>query len=278
MSRSDSSGGHRPWLIAHRGANAEAPENTVAAFDAAMGHGVDGLEFDVQITGDGVPVIFHDDTLKRMTGEKGSIPDYPHEAVAGFETGARYCGKWRADAIPDLEAVLAAYAGRAVLMIELKAVGRAGNAADRKNRLARRFVECIERRVDNTRRKNLFILSFDADILEAVRQRAPDLKLILNIKKPFAAPAPARDAKSRFYGYGVPLQRLSREFVRACHNAGQMVMTYSCNSETEIDRALAMEVDALLTDDPGRVGPYFNSVTRGLQSSGALTGKQGGRG
>ena len=278
MSRPDSSGGQRPWLIAHRGANAEAPENTMAAFDAAMAHGVDGLEFDVQMTGDGVPVIFHDDTLKRMTGERGSVSDYPHNAVAGFETGARYSGKWRAAAIPDLEAVLAAYADRAVLMIELKAVGRAGDAADRKNRLARRVVECIERRVNNTTRGNLLILSFDADILAAARHLAPDLNFILNSKKPFAAPPPAQDGSSWLFGYGVPLYRLTREFVRACHKAGQMVMTYSCNSETEIDRALAMEVDALLTDDPGRVGPYFTSGTKGLQSSGALTGKQGGRG
>ena len=56
----------RPWIVAHRGAGREAPENTRAAFDAALAHGVAGLEFDVQLSRDGVPVIYHDRTLARI--------------------------------------------------------------------------------------------------------------------------------------------------------------------------------------------------------------------
>ena len=55
-----------PWLIAHRGAMAEAPENVEAAFDLAFCRGVDGIEFDVQLSADHVPVIFHDDSLERI--------------------------------------------------------------------------------------------------------------------------------------------------------------------------------------------------------------------
>lgn len=61
---------------AHRGASEYAPENTFLSFYLGLSMGANGIETDVQLTKDGVPVLFHDDTLLRVTGEKGSIPDY----------------------------------------------------------------------------------------------------------------------------------------------------------------------------------------------------------
>ena len=66
----------RPCLtIAHRGASAEFPENTMAAFIAALSRepSADGLECDVRLSADGVPVVFHDDDTRRLTGQSGSI-------------------------------------------------------------------------------------------------------------------------------------------------------------------------------------------------------------
>ncbi|MGM0451646.1 MAG: glycerophosphodiester phosphodiesterase [Thermodesulfobacteriota bacterium] len=277
MSRPDSSGGHRPWLIAHRGANAEAPENTMAAFDAALGHGVDGLEFDVQMTGDGVPVIFHDDTLKRMTGEKGAVSDYTAGELAACDAGACLSPDFRGTAIPTLTEVLSAYADRTVLMIELKAGTQEKKDAHSRRKIARQTVERIENEVKPTRRKYLFILSFDGDIIETARNLAPDLNCILNRKKPFAATKMISRQCRKLWGYGVPLHRLNRAFVCASHAAGQMIMTYSCNSAEEIDRAMAMGVDVLLTDDPARVGPYFYKAIDGQKTAGRLSREKGGR-
>jgi glycerophosphoryl diester phosphodiesterase len=61
---------------AHRGASEYAPENTFLSFYMGISMGANGIETDVQLTKDNIPVLFHDDTLKRVTGEDGSIADY----------------------------------------------------------------------------------------------------------------------------------------------------------------------------------------------------------
>jgi glycerophosphoryl diester phosphodiesterase len=64
-----------PLIIGHRGASAVAPENTIAAFEAAIAAGADGIEFDVHLSRDGVPVIIHDDTLQRTHGLRKRVAD-----------------------------------------------------------------------------------------------------------------------------------------------------------------------------------------------------------
>ena len=68
-------------IVAHRGAMDEAPENTASAFEAALSHPIDGIEFDVQMTEDGKLVLYHDDNLKRITGESRPISDYEYEVT-----------------------------------------------------------------------------------------------------------------------------------------------------------------------------------------------------
>ena len=64
-----------PLLIGHRGASAIAPENTIAAFQAAIVAGADGIESDVRLSSDGVPVIIHDDTLSRTHGLRRRVAE-----------------------------------------------------------------------------------------------------------------------------------------------------------------------------------------------------------
>jgi len=61
---------HRPQIIAHRGASAEAPENTLSSFQKAIDLKVDMIELDVQLSRDGVPIVIHDETLHRTTDDK----------------------------------------------------------------------------------------------------------------------------------------------------------------------------------------------------------------
>ena len=69
---------------AHRGASEYAPENTMLSFYTGMFMGANGIETDVQMTKDGVLVLFHDDTIMRMTGAEGGVPDYTLEELRVF--------------------------------------------------------------------------------------------------------------------------------------------------------------------------------------------------
>ena len=98
-------------LIAHRGEHGAdgVPENTIAAFERAEGAGVWGIEFDVRWTGDGVPVVMHDEDLKRLHGDLRSVADLSWNDLQACCEG-----------IPSLATMVSRFGGRLHLMIELK--------------------------------------------------------------------------------------------------------------------------------------------------------------
>ena len=121
--------GNKPLIIAHRGASALAPENTLAAFQKAIEDGADGIEFDVRIAKDGVPVVFHDSTLKRIARKEGCTSSFTARELQTLDIGAwfngknpaRASGKFSGENIPTLErlfAFLKGYPGR--LYLEMK--------------------------------------------------------------------------------------------------------------------------------------------------------------
>lgn len=77
-----------PLIIAHRGASKHAPENTFAAFKRAIDAGADGIELDVRLAKDGVAVVFHDSSLKRIAGRNGKIAHYTSSELAGIDAGS----------------------------------------------------------------------------------------------------------------------------------------------------------------------------------------------
>jgi glycerophosphoryl diester phosphodiesterase len=79
-----------PYIIAHRGASALAPENTIAAFRKAIGDGAEGIEFDVRLARDGVPVVIHDASLKRVGARAGLIAQYTSEELGKIDVGSWY--------------------------------------------------------------------------------------------------------------------------------------------------------------------------------------------
>jgi glycerophosphoryl diester phosphodiesterase len=77
-------------VIAHRGASAEAPENTLPAFEAAVQRGSDAFELDVRLTADGAPVVIHDDTLDRTTDRSGLVRAHTLAELRSVDAGARF--------------------------------------------------------------------------------------------------------------------------------------------------------------------------------------------
>ncbi|HEX8287178.1 MAG TPA: glycerophosphodiester phosphodiesterase family protein [Pyrinomonadaceae bacterium] len=80
----------KPYIIAHRGASASAPENTIAAFRKAIVDGAEGIEFDVRLAKDGVPVVFHDATLSRVSSQRGLLSGYTSEELQKIDIGSWY--------------------------------------------------------------------------------------------------------------------------------------------------------------------------------------------
>lgn len=92
--------------FAHRGFSAAYPENTMLAFQKAEEVGCDGIEMDLHLSADGVPVIIHDETLERTTGETGWVGDTSFAQLRRLDASYRFAGKTRENPIPALEEVL----------------------------------------------------------------------------------------------------------------------------------------------------------------------------
>jgi len=111
---------HRISVIAHRGAASEAPENSLAAIDAAIRMGCDIVEVDVRLSQDGKPVLIHDATVDRTTNGRGRVDElsWPRlrelDASAGFGRGFKRAG------VPSLEEAIGLVRGRARLYLDLK--------------------------------------------------------------------------------------------------------------------------------------------------------------
>lgn len=151
-------------IIAHRGFSAAAPENTLAALRAAIDAGADALEFDLQVTADGEPVLFHDDTLGRTTDAEGYIRAWSAAELAEVDAGSWFADGFRGETVPPLARALelaSAWHGR--LYPELKGVSAP---------------EEVDRIVDEVVRHGLLartvFIAMDWSLLDRVRAHEPD--------------------------------------------------------------------------------------------------------
>ena len=117
-------------VIGHRGAAAEAPENTLPSFLRAIDQGVDAIELDVQVTADDVPVVMHDPTADRTTSGTGAIREMSWKQLQGLDAGFRFTAdggatfpyRDREIRVPSVEEVLSAIPAEMPLVIEVKAI------------------------------------------------------------------------------------------------------------------------------------------------------------
>lgn len=98
-------------VIAHRGFSAAAPENTLASLRAAMDVGADALEFDLQVSADGVAFLFHDDTLDRTTDATGRIREWSARELEGLDAGSWFSEAFRGEPVAPLAHALELVAG-----------------------------------------------------------------------------------------------------------------------------------------------------------------------
>ena len=125
----DWSSGQRPFIIGHRGASADAPENTLAAFALAQAQGADGIEFDVQLSADGWPVVIHDSKLERTTNGQGLVQEYTLAQLQELDAG-------EGQPIPTLDELFETLGPNFLYNVELKTAvfrdnGLAAAVADR---------------------------------------------------------------------------------------------------------------------------------------------------
>jgi glycerophosphoryl diester phosphodiesterase len=236
---------HTPLILGHRGASAYAPENTLAAFRLALEQGADGVELDVTLSADGVPVVIHDDTVDRTTDGQGHVHDLTLAQLKQLEAGyrAKFGDQFAGERLPTLAEVFEALGARAIINVELKRDPSPDKV------LAQKVVgligeHCMERRV--------IVSSFDYDNLRRVRAANSELPLGLL----YDPTEPTRVAQA-WLAAGVraeahhPYFRLHNALTRGLYRAhGGRVNVWTVDAEADLRTQMVLGADGLITNCP----------------------------
>jgi glycerophosphoryl diester phosphodiesterase len=228
-------------LYAHRGNSCEAPENTLAAFRAAAAAGVDGVEFDVQMSRDGVPVVIHDESLERTTDGKGRVGEQSAADLARLDAGRWFGPAFAGEPLPTLDQVLEIFRGTPLRVnVELK-TGRVPYPG-----LVERVIRAVER-LDL--RQQVLCSSFNHYSLKEARERAPWLECAALIYENLIDPW----EYVRRHGFQAlhPHHALVDEsFMAACAGAGIPVRVWTVDDPARAARLKALGVAAIITNRP----------------------------
>lgn len=210
-----------PEVIAHRGANREAPENTLPAFEAAVRLGADGIELDIQMTADGMPVVHHDARLPDRAGPGLQISALTHSEVT------------RLSALPTLGEVIESVGRRCRLYVEIKAP----DAIEAVLTLLRPLGESCA------------VHAFDHRVIARARVLAPAIpRGILLVSHLLDAAAVMRAVGARDLWQHVDM--VDRELIDGVHSGGGRVICWTANDPSRARRLISMGVDGLCTDTP----------------------------
>ena len=226
-------------ITAHRGNSTHAPENSLAAFRAAIAAHADFSELDVQRTRDGVVVVLHDGDLMRMAGDPRRISALTMQDLATIDIGRKYGPAFVGEHVPTLAAVIATVRGRMKLNVELKY-----NGPD--PQLAAAVLEVLrhEQFLDQ-----VVITSLDAAALGQVRAMEPRVRTGQIVT---AAIGDLAQGESDFLSLNSA--RATAAVIRRAHAVGKEVHVWTVNRAEVMLRMIERGADNLITDDPELAG------------------------
>jgi glycerophosphoryl diester phosphodiesterase len=244
---------NRPLVFAHRGGAKLMPENTMAAIDNGMALGSDGLEFDVQLSADGIPVLIHDKTLDRTTDRTGPVHALTADELARVDAGYRlevdgkHPFRGQGMGVPRLDDVMKRHPNARVI-IEMK-----GGEPE----LARAVAASI-RRAGAVER--VCVGSFYPSSVRTLRAEAPEI--VTSASEPEARWTLHRSwvrwpwiGERPYVAFQVPefagrMRVVSPNFIQHVHREGQVVQVWVVNERSDVQRLLDWGVDGIISDRP----------------------------
>jgi len=225
-------------ISAHRGVCSEAPENTLPAIELAIDYLADSVEIDVQCTEDGVVVVFHDTSLKRVTGVSRAVANMTFEELRELDAAVYSDPVYQGTPIPTLEEVMEVVKGRINLIIELK-----------RNKSGDDLVEKVLALIDEYDMEHQCVIqSSDYQYLRQVKEFNPNLTTGYILST----------AIGNYYDneyidfFCVRSAFVTRSTVNQAHAAGKEIFAWTVNSKDELERMKRIQVDTIITDYPIR--------------------------
>ncbi|MFN8081157.1 MAG: glycerophosphodiester phosphodiesterase family protein [Kineosporiaceae bacterium] len=271
----------RPRVIAHRGASADLPEHTPAAYRRAIEDGADGLECDVRLSADGQLICLHDARVDRTSSGRGSVSGLSADRLEALDWGG-----WRlgpdasADPVPGCRELLTLRAlcelvrdaGRPLeLAIETKHPNRFGGHVEQA--LAELLTEFGWHTPDAG--VSVRMMSFSAMAVRRMHRLTPELPLVYLVERiPRMHGDGSLPAGCRIAGLDITLVRDRPEYVADLVRAGQELHVWTVDEPEDVRRCLDLGVQAIITNRPREVASWITADGHpgGLAGAGALEG------
>ncbi|HET6980122.1 MAG TPA: glycerophosphodiester phosphodiesterase family protein [Pyrinomonadaceae bacterium] len=251
---------NQPLIIGHRGASAVAPENTLAAFREAIRVGADGIEFDVRLTRDGVPVVIHDSSLRRTGGVAQRIADVTLAELAAVDVGSWFArkkklppGSFADETVPSLAEVFALFqANSSTLYLEMK--------CDAPAEYAPLAEACCRMIAEHALKDRVMIECFQLPALRIVKEIDAKIKTVALFEPSISNPSVLSDQSiiNRATDIGAAAlalhHRLARpRLIEKAKAIGLHVAVWTVDDTSWVERARTTGIDALITNDPAKL-------------------------
>ena len=224
-------------VIAHRGVSAEAPENTVAAFERAIALGCDAIETDIQASRDGVLVLIHDERVDRTTNGQGAVADLTFSEIQALDAGSWKDPRFAGQRVPTLEELLDRYVPRIPAYLEIKAPG-----------VERASVEAVRRRGLLDR---VVFTSFHFDSVKLIGESTP-VRTCWTLRS-WNSETRERAKTLPLHEVSINVENITPDVVADVRAAGLGVRCWRLNTEDLMRRAVAAEVDGVTIDFPDKL-------------------------
>ena len=222
----------------------------MAAFREALAVGADGIEFDVRLTRDGVPVVIHDSTLRRTGGLPQRIADLTWEEISKVDVGSWFATRYANETVPSLAELFTLFqSNNSTLYLEMKC-----DSASEHRALAEACVRAID---EHAMKERVMVECFQLPALRILKEIDPEIKTVALFEPAFRNPSVLSDQRVIKQATDVGAaalalhHRLAREsLVRKAKEAGMHVAVWTVDDPAWIERAKTMGIDALITNNP----------------------------
>ena len=253
-------------VAAHRGWSGAYPENTLLAIEKAITLGCDMIEFDINLSSDRKPVVFHDTRLERTTNGTGKLADYSYEKLAELDAGSWFDPQYKSLKIPSLAEVFALPKSKTIYNIEIKL--HSWEKDEKQDNIEYQLIRSIKK---YKLEQQSLISSFQWDFLTRIHKQAPELNTALlykqnlgNLESSFKIPdlysksiatLQLEKLKEKYHcsTICVNFYDLNHRFVERCHKIGLKVITYTIDEYAEMEKYLNMNVDGIISNYPDRL-------------------------
>lgn len=234
-----------PKVIGHRGAKAYAPENTLESIKTAASLGVEWVELDVKLTRDGVPVIFHDEELERITGVQGLMAEANYNDIRDLDAGSWFGESFNGARIPTLEEAV-----DVILKYDLGLNLEIKPCPGREKETAEVALDHLSQYWDD--RDKLLISSFQHVSLEAAMDLAPDWHRGLLIDDDFEMPENWKEMADYLdvATINIGAKLMSRAIADEVMDMELPLLVYTVNDPLEAKRFQLMGADCFFSDNP----------------------------